>query len=164
MRAPRCPPPRPGRGGRVLIGRGPYLLLAELVLLLSAYLGLRLYRTMVAPVALISRGVGALADQDFSVKMTPTGSPEMDRLGEVYNRMIDQLRRERVSGRQREEFLDQLLNAAEVGIVILDFDGRVASENPWVSQQRRRNPEFDAQRAPTRPVPRGGGAAHPHHG
>lgn len=120
-----------------VIGRGPVLLLAELILLLSAYLGYRLYEILVAPVDLLSRGVGALADQDFSIKMTPTGSPEMDRLALVYNRMIDQLRGERVSGRQREEFLDQLVNAAEVGIVILDYDGEIQSQNPWVTERYR---------------------------
>ncbi len=124
-----------------LIGKGPVVLLVELVLLLSAYVGYRLYEVLVAPLALLSRGAGALADQDFSVKMTATGSREMDRLGEVYNRMIDQLRNERVTGRQREEFLDQLVSAAEVGVIILDFDGGVQSENPWV-QSRREEPGF----------------------
>jgi signal transduction histidine kinase len=127
------------------VGAGPWLLVVELLLLGLAYLGYRLYRELVAPLDLLSRGVGALADQDFSVKMTPTGSPEMDRLGGVYNRMIDQLRQERVAGRQQEEFLDRLINAAEVGIIILDFDGRVASENQWVRSRRRSNPEFDRQ-------------------
>ena len=126
------------------IGGGPVLLLVELILLLSAYLGYRLYQVLVAPLDLLSRGVGALADQDFSVKMTPTGSPEMDRLGTVYNRMIDQLRNERVTGRQREEFLDQLVSAAEVGILILDFDGGVQSENPWVTRHREL-PDFAAK-------------------
>ena len=125
-----------------LIGPTGWLLAAEALLLLSAYVAYRLYRRLVAPVSLLSRGAGALADQDFSVKMTPTGSPEMDRLAGVYNRMIDQLRQERVAGRQREEFLDQLIEAAEVGVVVLDFDGGIQSENNWVSARRQRYPEF----------------------
>ena len=125
-----------------LIGPTPWLLVAEAGLLLSAYAAYRLYRQLVAPVSLLSRGAGALADQDFSVKMTPTGSPEMDRLAGVYNRMIDQLRQERVAGRQREEFLDQLIEAAEVGVVVLDFDGGIQSENSWVTARRQRHPDF----------------------
>ncbi|WP_116126313.1 sensor histidine kinase [Lewinella sp. IMCC34183] len=127
-----------------VVGKGPVLLLVEMVLLLSAYVGYRLYEVLVAPLQLLSRGAGALADQDFSVKMTKSGSPEIDRLGEVYNRMIDQLRNERVTARQREDFLDQLVNAAEVGIIILDFDGRVESENAWVAARRSGSPEFAA--------------------
>ena len=126
----------------LVVGRGPVLLLVEMVLLLSAYVGYRLYEVLVAPIQLLSRGAGALADQDFSVKMTRTGSPDIDRLGDVYNRMIDQLRSERVTGRQRQEFLDQLVSAADIGIIILDYDGRVQSENPWVTE-RRSSPEFE---------------------
>ncbi|NJB87222.1 signal transduction histidine kinase [Lewinella marina] len=127
-----------------VVGRGPVLLLVEMVLLLSAYLGYRLYEVLVAPLQLLSRGVGALADQDFSVKMRSTGSPEMDRLGEVYNRMIEQLRLERVAGRQREEFLDRLVEAAGVGLLVLDYDGNIESENPWVQERRKSSPEFEA--------------------
>ena len=125
-----------------LLGGGPWLLLVEGLLLGSAYIAYRLYRRLVAPVALLSRGAGALADQDFSIKMTPTGSPEMDLLAAVYNRMIDQLRNERVAGRQREEFLDQLIEAARVGVVILDFDGNVQSQNIWVTERQRRQADF----------------------
>lgn len=127
-----------------VIGRGPVLLLAEMILLLSAYLGYRLYEVLVAPLNLLSRGVGALVDQDFSVKMRATGSPEMDRLGEVYNRMIEQLRLERVTGRQREQFLDRLVAAARVGIIILDFDGQIESENAWVGEHRKTIADFGA--------------------
>ena len=120
----------------LVVGRGPVLLLVEMILLLSAYVGYRLYEVLVAPIQLLGRGAGALADQDFSVKMTRTGSPDIDKLGDVFNRMIDQLRNERVVGRQREEFLDQLVDAADVGIVILDFDGGIQSENSWVTARR----------------------------
>ncbi|WP_168797590.1 sensor histidine kinase [Neolewinella litorea] len=127
-----------------VVGPGPVLLLIEMVLLLSAYLGYRLYEVLVAPLQLLSRGAGALADQDFSVKIRATGSPEMDRLAGVYNRMIEQLRRERIAGRQREEFLDRLVQAAGVGIIILDFDGQIESENPWVTERRQSGADFGA--------------------
>ncbi|MTB53646.1 PAS domain-containing sensor histidine kinase [Lewinella sp. W8] len=110
-------------------------LLVEIVVFFSAYLAMKLYKSIIAPVALLSRGAQAMADQDFTVKLSPTGSAEMDRLVNVYNRMIDQLRAERVSSRQQEEFLDQLLAAAEVGVVILDFEGRVSSMNAWMENQ-----------------------------
>lgn len=114
---------------------GGYFFLVEILVFFSAYLAMKLYQSIIAPVALLSRGAQAMADQDFTVKLSPTGSAEMDRLVNVYNRMIDQLRAERVGSRQREEFLDQLLAAAEVGVVILDFDGRVSSMNPWMKHQ-----------------------------
>ncbi|MEM9930556.1 MAG: HAMP domain-containing protein, partial [Bacteroidota bacterium] len=116
-------------------GDGLYVLGAEVVLMISAYIAFKIYRSIISPLQLLGRGAAALEDQDFSVKLLPTGSLEMDRIGSVYNRMIDQLREERVSSRQREEFLDRLLGAAELGVVILDYDGVVTNMNNWMSRQ-----------------------------
>ena len=114
----------------------PLLLIGvEVLMILSAYLAYRLYRSLIAPVDLLARGAAALADQDFSVKLVPTGSREMDRVVRVYNQMIDQLRTERVSSRQREAFLDRLIEAAELGVLVLDFDGRVSAQNSWLSER-----------------------------
>jgi len=116
-------------------GNGAVMLAAEILLLGSAYIALRIHRSLISPLKLLGRGAAALEDKDFSVKLMPTGSFEMDRIVKVYNNMIDQLREERVSGRQQEEFLDQLLGAAELGVVVLDYDGEVASMNPWMEAQ-----------------------------
>jgi nitrogen fixation/metabolism regulation signal transduction histidine kinase len=114
---------------------GVYLLLAELLLLGSTYIAYRIYRSIISPLQLLGRGAAALEDQDFSVKLLPTGSVEMDRIGKVYNRMIDQLREERINSRQQDEFLDRLLGAAELGVVILDYDGEVSSMNNWMERK-----------------------------
>lgn len=113
------------------------VILAEVLLMLSAYIAFRIYRSIISPLQLLGRGAAALEDQDFSVKLMPTGSQEMDRIGNIYNQMIDQLRNERISGKQREEFLDQLLDSAELGVVVLDFDGEVYSMNNWMERQCR---------------------------
>ena len=111
------------------------VIVAELVLIVSAYIAFKIYRSIISPLQLLSRGAAALEDQDFSVKLIPTGSKEMDRVTNIYNQMIDQLREERISGKQREEFLDQLLDSAELGVVILDFNGGVESMNEWTRRQ-----------------------------
>lgn len=111
------------------------IIVCEVGLLVSAYVAFRIYRSLISPLRLLSRGAAALEDQDFSVKLMPTGSLEMDGIVTIYNRMIDQLRNERVSGRQKEEFLDRLLGAAELGVVVLNFDGQVDSMNEWMSRQ-----------------------------
>lgn len=116
-------------------GDGTMVLGAEVVLLGSAYIALRIYRSLISPLELLGRGAAALEDQDFSVKLMPTGSSEMDRIVRVYNNMIDQLREERVSSRQQEEFLDRLLEAAELGVIVLDYDGEVTSMNRWTEAQ-----------------------------
>lgn len=126
-----------------LANRPAFLLGAEILLLLSALIAYSIYRRLIAPVRLLGQGVAALEDQDFSVKLVPTGSREMDGLVNVYNTMIDQLRTERVSGRQREEFLDRLIGAADLGVAVLDYEGVVEQLNPWL-RARYANPDFRA--------------------
>ena len=116
-------------------GNGLWFLGAEALLLGSAYFAYHLYRSILAPLRLLSRGADALADKDFSVKLVATGSPEMDRLTRVYNHMIDQLRQERVNSRQQEAFLDQILHAARLGILIKNLNGEVARMNPWLRER-----------------------------
>ena len=116
----------------------PFLLLSiEAGVLLSAYLAYRLYRSLIAPLQLLSRGAAALADKDFSVKLVPTGNKDMDQLVEVYNAMIEQLRTERVTTRQKEAFLDKVVNSARLGVAVLDFDGNVTSMNEWLQDKVR---------------------------
>lgn len=119
----------------LLEARKPLLLAVEAGILFSAWVAYRIFRSIISPLQLLSRGAAALEDQDFSVKLMPTGSPEMDRIVAVYNNMIDQLRSERVSSRQQDEFLERLLNAAELGVVVLDYDGQIATMNPWMEAQ-----------------------------
>lgn len=59
------------------------MLAAEILLLGSAYIALRIYRSLISPLKLLGRGAAALEDKDFSVKLMPTGSFEMDRIVKV---------------------------------------------------------------------------------
>ena len=115
-------------------GRTYLIIVIEVLLLLSLYAGFSIYRSLFKPLDLLSQGAAALEDEDFSVKLRPTGSPEMNHVVSVYNQMVERLRSERVAGKQREEFLDQLVEAADLGIVILDFDGGVKRMNKWMTR------------------------------
>jgi nitrogen fixation/metabolism regulation signal transduction histidine kinase len=53
----------------------------------------------------------------------------MDQLVQVYNRMIEQLREERLRVKEQHYFMDKILASAPSGIITLDFDGRVALAN-----------------------------------
>lgn len=111
-----------------------WFILSEAVLLVSLYFAIRLYRELVQPIALLSRGMDALQDRDFNVKFQPTGQVETDKLIEVYNQMVDQLREERTAQMQQHFFLDKLIQTSPVGTIILDFDGNIASLNPRAEQ------------------------------
>lgn len=111
-----------------------WFILSEAVLLVSLYFAIRLYRELVQPIGLLSRGMDALQDQDFNVKFQSTGQIETDKLIEVYNQMVDRLREERTAQMQQHFFLDKLIKTSPVGTIILDFDEKIAALNPRAEQ------------------------------
>jgi len=114
----------------VLIDSGPWLLVVELGLAASAWIGFRLVRRIFVPLDLIQTGAQLIGEKDFTTKFIETGQPEMDRLIHVYNRMIEQLRDERTRLREQHYFMDKILAVSPAGILTFDFDGRVALANP----------------------------------
>ena len=58
----------------------------------------------------------------------------MDVLIRVYNRMVDDLRRERVRNEEQESFLRRIMEVSPQGIVTLDHDGRIAAANPGAAE------------------------------
>ena len=114
------------------VGRAnvPLFVGLEVFLLVSLVLTAQLYRGFVRPLELIAAGTAAMQAQDFSLKFVPVGQREMDQLIGVYNRMIDELRRERVSQQEKSYLLDSLLRASPAGVLLLDFEGVIESANP----------------------------------
>jgi nitrogen fixation/metabolism regulation signal transduction histidine kinase len=107
-----------------------WLLLIELGLLCSLVIAYVLYRKFTHPLRLLGNGIEAIKDQDFAVRLRPTGSLEMDRLVKVYNHMLDHIREERRQVQEQHYFLDRLIQASPAGIVLLDYDGHVTEINP----------------------------------
>ncbi len=121
-----------------------WFLLVEVVLLGLAALVYRAYRRLVRPLDLLDAGTAALNDQDFSTRFLPVGSPDVDRLIAVYNRLIDNIREERVAARRNRHLLDTIIQTAGVGLVILDFDGGIATLNPWIRDRLGLTPDSPA--------------------
>jgi two-component system, NtrC family, nitrogen regulation sensor histidine kinase NtrY len=107
---------------------------AELLIILSIVLSWQLYKELIQPLKLLMTGIDALESQDFNVKFLPTGKYEIDQLIEVYNKMIDQLRTERVQQEQQHFFLENLIQTSPTGILVLDYDNRIAQVNPKALQ------------------------------
>jgi nitrogen fixation/metabolism regulation signal transduction histidine kinase len=106
-----------------------WLLAAELLFALSLVLGYLLIRAFFVPLQLIRTGAELVAEEDFTSTFRPVGQPEMDALIGVYNRMIGELRSERLRLQEQHHFLDEVLSASPAGVVTLDFDGRVSAAN-----------------------------------
>lgn len=102
---------------------------SEVFLLLSAVVSIQIYRNFMRPIEFVRSGIEAIKDKDFSIKFVPTGKGEVDTLIEVYNLMIDQLREERTRLHEQHYFLEKLIAASPISIVILDFDDKIESLN-----------------------------------
>lgn len=112
-----------------------YFLLVELALFISLYISYQFYRTFMAPVRLVEQGEGAMKDGDFTVKFIPVGSYEVDKLVHLYNEMIDNLRSERTGTQEQHFFLEKLIATAELGVIVLNYDGQISSINVWANRK-----------------------------
>ena len=102
----------------------------EILVVISLFLSYQLYKGFIKPIQLMQSGVDAIADADFSIKYTKTGSVEINNLIETYNQMIDQLREERTLMTGQSYFLQNLIEVTPIGIIIMDYDGKLSNVNP----------------------------------
>ena len=114
----------------VLIEHDAWLFVAEAGFVVSIVVGIRLLRGLFVPVDLIQTGAELIAERDFTTKFVPLGHPEMDTLIDVYNRMIERLREERLASQEQGQLLQKIVDASPAGIVLCDFDGNVQRMNP----------------------------------
>jgi nitrogen fixation/metabolism regulation signal transduction histidine kinase len=81
------------------------------------------------PITSMGRSLNLLKEGDFNITLVKTGNKEVDTIIEVYNSMINRLREERLSVREKNHFLDLLIESSPLGIVILDLDDRILDAN-----------------------------------
>ena len=89
-----------------------------------------LYRKTVRPIDTLSRGIDLLKEQDFSTRLRPVGQTDADRIIELFNRMSRQLHEEEVRAQEQNHFLELLIAASPMGVLIMDIDGKLSSANP----------------------------------
>ncbi len=100
-----------------------------LLLLTAVYLFI-FYRRIIKPLNIIGSGMELLKEQDFSSRLSRVGQPEADRIVDIFNKMMEQLKNERLHLREQNHFLDLLVNASPMGVIILNLDKEVLSINP----------------------------------
>jgi len=105
-------------------------MVCEGLVVVCAILTFIFFRAFTRPFRILNTGIESIKDQDFSIKFLPVGQPDLDRLLDVYNRMIERLREERTITSEKNFLLGKLIDASLSGIVILDADGRTGMINP----------------------------------
>jgi len=71
-----------------------------------------------------------LNEQDFSARLRRVGYPESDRMIDLYNRMIAELREQRIQIINKSELINLLIENDTMGIIIFDFNMLVSLVNP----------------------------------
>lgn len=107
---------------------------AQLFLLATAILLTILYRKTVKPMNTLSGGINLIREQDFSTRLRPVGQKDADRIIELFNRMSDQLHNEELRIQEQNHFLDLLIEASPMGVLIMDIDSRISSANPAMNR------------------------------
>lgn len=102
---------------------------ATLVFVTLAFLVL-FYQKVVRPMQSISSGMDLLREQDFSSRLRSVGQHEADKVVAIFNKMMEQLKNERLRLREQNQFLDLLIKASPMGVIVLDYDHRVTELNP----------------------------------
>lgn len=112
-----------------LNAKSPLLYVGEGVISFSLIVLFYFYWKVVKPLHSIASGIDLLREQDFSSRLAPVGQAEADRIVEMFNRMMGQLKNERLRLREQNHFLDLLINVSPMGVVILTFDGQISMLN-----------------------------------
>lgn len=102
----------------------------EGVILLTLLYLIFFYRKIVKPLQTIGNGMELLREQDFSSRLSSVGQMEADHIVDIFNRMMEQLKDERLRLREQNHFLDLLIEASPMGVLIISLDGEITQCNP----------------------------------
>lgn len=102
--------------------------------LLPVALIIWLYISLVRPMTTLSNGMDLLSAQDFSSRLAPVGQVDADHLVNMFNKMMSNLKTERLRVKEQNHFLHLLIEASPLGIVILNFDGLISEINPAMAR------------------------------
>lgn len=119
----------------LLIPNNPMMIIGiEALLVLSLVSMVMVYRRMMMPLKQISEGLIRLKEQDFTVRLEETGDQLTDQMIRVFNEMMQHIRTERAHIRSQHHFLDLLIDASPLGMLILGFDEEITRVNPAASR------------------------------
>jgi len=107
-----------------------WLLAIEFVFVASFAVGVAIVTRLSSTLVTVRQSAQMLREGEFTTRFLEVGHPDVDTMIRVYNRMVDDLREERVRLQEQQYFLGQLLTASPGGVIVLDHDGNVSAVNP----------------------------------
>ncbi len=114
--------------------RNVCFLIAEIGFVISVTLSVLIFRRIAKYMNLISVETEFIKENDFNTKFVSLKNNELNSMVQVYNEMIDKLRRERLLQKEQFHFLDKIIKASPSGIILMDLDQKIISMNPMAEQ------------------------------
>ena len=105
------------------------LIIATAILLLACVCLVFLYIRKIKAMNIIIRGLDLIKEQDFGSRLLPVGQSDADKIISLFNRMISQLKEEKLKLKEQDYLLNRLIENSPMGVVILDFDERISLAN-----------------------------------
>jgi nitrogen fixation/metabolism regulation signal transduction histidine kinase len=105
------------------------LIISEIIIPILYAITILILLKSLKPIGSIGRSLNLLKEGDFSITLVKTGNKDVDNIIKIYNSMIHRLREERLSVREKNHFLDLLIESSPLGIVLLDLDERIIDIN-----------------------------------
>ena len=92
------------------------------------------YRKVIRPIDALTSGMELLRDQDMSTTLSNTGQKETDEIVKTFNALITRLRNEHLRLDEQNTFLNLLIDASPMGVILCDLSGNIKSMNPAAKQ------------------------------
>ena len=107
----------------------------EIAMVVSLLVGVSIWRRQRTHRRILRDGTAALRDQDYSLRLREVGVTDLDELITVYNRLLEQIRTERLGSQRQQFFLTLLIESTTLGVFTMDFDGHLEHVNSWGRKQ-----------------------------
>ena len=109
---------------------GWWFFVGELLLVLSFLLGVRLISRALEPLDFVRAFSDVIESAEYNARYSRIGQLDMDELIRAFNLMLARLQTERMRLGEQRGFLERFLRVTSIGVLILDFDGRIRVANP----------------------------------
>ncbi|MFR9668416.1 MAG: ATP-binding protein [Rikenellaceae bacterium] len=109
---------------------GMYVIAVEVLTIVAIFMLVALYNKSIRPLRTIVQGLDLLRTQDFNSRLLRVNHSEADVIIDLFNRLFEQLKNERMVAREVNNILEAFVNSSIMGMVIMDVDEHVSLINP----------------------------------
>ena len=106
-------------------------ILISIVLIFSLTLSMKLVKTIVDPISELEYVTKKIASGDLHIRVTPTTSDEIGKLGSTFNLMADQLQGKIREVLDKQSRYEAILTSMESGVIAVNNNYEVITINPY---------------------------------